>query len=272
MCAVHTRTAHPHWWLLLNKCELNSYTLLHCSPQMLHFHGLLSEWQPLCKKYSVWSGNSMPQKRHWSMRLLRWWPIPAFIRSSVSAPVDVIAPFDVVAMGAVEATFADEEAAVDSVEIDIDELDRRWWWLMPPLLTVFAAPPDDVVDDDDDDVLLLLVWFVVGELTLLQLALAMLLLLRTARLLARAEMRRFKSSRSNDFNGETCNRLQTHLSYLWSEGQTELSKNGVAATRVHDKCHIHICIRTLSGWVPANQSNRWDELSNTRHTTTQCLC
>lgn len=43
----------------------------------------------------------------------------------MSAPVDVIAPFDVVAMGAVEATFADEEAAVDSVEIDIDELDRR---------------------------------------------------------------------------------------------------------------------------------------------------
>lgn len=37
--------------------------MLHCSPQMLHFQGLLSEWQPLWRKYKVWSGKFILQKR-----------------------------------------------------------------------------------------------------------------------------------------------------------------------------------------------------------------
>lgn len=55
-----------YWWLLLSKCELNWYRLQHCSPQILHFHGLLSLWQPLWRKYNVWSGNVMRQWVHWS--------------------------------------------------------------------------------------------------------------------------------------------------------------------------------------------------------------
>lgn len=54
-----------YWWLLLSKCELNWYRLQHCSPQILHFHGLLSLWQPLWRKYNVWSGNVMRQWVHW---------------------------------------------------------------------------------------------------------------------------------------------------------------------------------------------------------------
>lgn len=56
--------ANSHWWLLLSRWELNSYTLQHCSPQMLHFQGLESQWQPLCRKYSVESGNVMEQNVH----------------------------------------------------------------------------------------------------------------------------------------------------------------------------------------------------------------
>lgn len=75
-----------YWWLLLSKWELNSYTLLHCSPHMLHFQGLLSQWQPLCKKYKVSSGNSMPQNRQ--VRIcLRFIP-----PESLSGPVEVIVP------------------------------------------------------------------------------------------------------------------------------------------------------------------------------------
>lgn len=54
-----------YWWLLLSKCELNWYKLQHCSPQILHFHGLLSLWQPLWRKYNVWSGNVILQWVHW---------------------------------------------------------------------------------------------------------------------------------------------------------------------------------------------------------------
>ena len=53
-----------YWWLLLSKWELNWYKLQHCSPQILHFQGLLSLWQPLCKKYNVWSGNVILQCVH----------------------------------------------------------------------------------------------------------------------------------------------------------------------------------------------------------------
>lgn len=60
-----------YWWLLLNKCELNWYKLQHCSPQILHFQGLLSLWQPLWRKYNVWSGKVILQWAHWSP-LLRW--------------------------------------------------------------------------------------------------------------------------------------------------------------------------------------------------------
>lgn len=38
----------------------------HCSPQILHFHGLESQWQPLCKKYRVESGNVIAQNVHTS--------------------------------------------------------------------------------------------------------------------------------------------------------------------------------------------------------------
>lgn len=96
---VNTSELNQFYWCdLLNKCELNSYTLFSFSPHILHFHGLLSLWQPLCKKYRVWSGNSIPQNKHWSIRLPRCPLDTAANSSSVSVvPVDVIAPFEVVA-------------------------------------------------------------------------------------------------------------------------------------------------------------------------------
>lgn len=62
----------------------------HCSPQMLHFHGLASEWQPLCKKYRVWSGKPMPQKEHCKYLF----PMNRHSDESegCSDPVDVIVP------------------------------------------------------------------------------------------------------------------------------------------------------------------------------------
>lgn len=99
---VNTNELNQFYWCdLLNKCELNSYTLFNCSPQILHFQQWDSLWHPLCKKYRVWSGNSIPQNWHWSIRLPRWPLDTAANSSSVSVvPVEVIAPLDVVATAA----------------------------------------------------------------------------------------------------------------------------------------------------------------------------
>lgn len=99
---VNTNELNQFYWCdLLNKCELNSYTLFNCSLHMLHFQGLLSLWHPLWRKYKVWSGNSIPQNWHWSIRLPRCPLDTAANSSSVSVvPVEVIAPFDVVATAA----------------------------------------------------------------------------------------------------------------------------------------------------------------------------
>lgn len=127
----------------------------------------------------------MPQNRHCSMRR-RAAPLRC---SSVSAPVDVMVPFEV---AAVVMTSGDEDASTEdaagadgedataaavvdkSVAVTVMEvlLARLWWWW--------------------------LLWWLVLLLVLL------LLLLRVERLLARAEMRRLRSSRSKDFSGETC--------------------------------------------------------------------
>ena len=67
---------------------------------MLHFQGLLSEWQPLWRKYKVWSGNAMPQKTHCSARPdLLWGDRHPVESEGCSGPVEVMVPFVVVAMG-----------------------------------------------------------------------------------------------------------------------------------------------------------------------------
>lgn len=91
----------------------------------------------------------MPQNRHCSIRRRDVGMI------SVSGPVDVIVPFDVLPPQAI----VDGEA-IGSV-VTVIELDSSCcWWLL--------------------------------------------LLLRVARFVARADIRRFRSSRSNDLSGETC--------------------------------------------------------------------
>lgn len=117
--------------------------------------------------------------------------------SSVSGPVDVIAPFDVVAIAAnVEFAGDTDVVVVDSVETVIDELDSKWWWFSK-LVDVFEM---DValllwllfVIDADEDVFALLPP-----------------LFRVARFVARADIRRFRSSRNSDFSGDTY--THTHL-------------------------------------------------------------
>lgn len=70
----------------------------HCSPHMLHFQGFASEWQPLCRKYSVWSGKPIPQNIH--CKLLRDLLLNVLHNvesEGCSSPEDVMAPFVVVA-------------------------------------------------------------------------------------------------------------------------------------------------------------------------------
>lgn len=67
------------------------------------------------------------------------------------------------------------------------------------------------IDDDVDVSVIVLLFELFGVLLLIEvlalLALFALLLFRVARWFARKEMRRFKSSRSSDFRGETCSGL-----------------------------------------------------------------
>lgn len=119
--------------------------------------------------------------------------------SSVSGPVDVIAPFDVVAIEAnVEFDGDTDVVVVDSVVIVIDELDSKWWWFsklldvfeidVALLLLLFAIDAD--VDED------VFAWLPPPPL------------FRVARFVARADIRRFKSSRNSDFSGDTYTRLR----------------------------------------------------------------
>ena len=99
---------------MLSKCELNSYTLQHCSPQMLHFQGFASEWHPLWRKYSVWSGKPIPQKMHCKLDSDRF-PIARHSDESegCSGPVLVMAPFVVVAVSLGEVSGLGLGLAVD---------------------------------------------------------------------------------------------------------------------------------------------------------------
>lgn len=107
---------------------------------------------------------------------------------------------------------------VDSVVTVIDEFDNKCWLIALIVFVMEDALLPILLNDIDDgfcvvgavlelDVVeLFAVLLVVPLLTLSlfgPLALLLLLLLRDARLLARADIRRFKSSRSNDFNGDT---------------------------------------------------------------------
>lgn len=61
---------------------------------MLHFQGFASEWHPLCKKYSVWSGKPIPQKTHCNPERDRFTPARHKEESEgCSGPVEVIVPF-----------------------------------------------------------------------------------------------------------------------------------------------------------------------------------
>lgn len=116
-------------------------------------HGFVSLWQPLCRKYRVWSGNSIPQYKHCKFFLLE---LEAAI-ISLSAPVDVIVPFvDVATTGASGIT-----VKVLKLLLELQTLVEELSWVAK--------------------------WFK----------------FRATRLLARAVMRRFRSSRNRDFSGET---------------------------------------------------------------------
>lgn len=164
---------------------------MHCSPQMLHFHGLLSLWHPLCRKYRVWSGNSMPQNRHWRF----CFPFCPFSRagrvSSFSGPVDVIAPFEVVATAdSVEFDDDIEDIVAESVEATADS--KLCECRMPDELEFDVCVRLFDIDGDVGGIV-----FRFSEL----------LLFRRFRVVARADIRRFRSSRSRDFSGETCERI-----------------------------------------------------------------
>lgn len=143
---------------------------------MLQRHGLLSQWQPLCRKYSVSSGNSMPQK--WQVRIsLR------LISRSPSWPVDVMVPLQMgvelaplVALGV---------AGVGGPPPP-----------PPPL------PPFTPGDPRPDPLLRLL------DSTELLLLLSSSVAFRVIRLLAFAQMRRLRSSRRSDFSGETWSKIR----------------------------------------------------------------
>lgn len=110
--------------------------------------------------------------------------------------------------------YSPDVVVVDSVVTVIDELDSKCWLIA---FIVFAM--DDAllpillndIDDDDVfwveavlDVVELFALLLFGPLLVLSLLFPLaLLLFRDARLLARADIRRFKSSRNSDFKGET---------------------------------------------------------------------
>lgn len=118
--------------------------------------------------------------------------------SSVSGPVDVIAPFDVVAMAAnVEFAGDTDVVVVDSVVTVIDELANKWWWFSK-LFDVFEM----------DWVAFVLLCAAIDEdafalAAAAATAAAAAALFRVARFDARADIRRFKSSRNSDFSGDT---------------------------------------------------------------------
>lgn len=98
---------------------------------------------------------------------------------------------------------SDDEVDVSVVTV-IAGFDSRWWWLRALVAAELDAELLDTLLLADEDVLALFERRLLALLlVLLPLLLLALLLFRVARLVARADMRRFKSSRSNDFNGDT---------------------------------------------------------------------
>lgn len=102
-----------------------------------------------------------------------------------------------------------DEVDVDSVVTVIDEFDNKCW-LMALIVFVMEDALLPILLNDIDDVFCVeagLELDVAELLPLLEpfslLVPLALLLFREARLLARADIRRFKSSRRRDFNGDT---------------------------------------------------------------------
>jgi hypothetical protein len=124
----------------------------------------------------------MPQNKH-----CRWLFLPLII-NSVSLPVDVMMPFDVVATIGGDVCWLDDSLLL----LLLFDAERLLRWLLLLLLLWFGllfllvlSPLDTVVFD-------------------MQAAAALALLrTRAARLLARADILRLRSSRSRDFSGET---------------------------------------------------------------------
>lgn len=107
-----------------------------------------------------------------------------------------------------------DDVVVDSVVTVIDELDSKCWLIALIVFVIEAALLPILLNDIDDeefcveavlelDVVELFALLFVPLLALSLLFPLALELFREARLLARADIRLFKSSRSNDFNGDT---------------------------------------------------------------------
>lgn len=102
---------------------------------------------------------------------------------------------------------------VDSVVTVIDELDNKCWLIALIVFVMEDALLPILLNDIDDvfcveallelDVVELLPLLIFVPFSLLAPFALLLLLFRDARLLARAEIRRFKSSRRSDFSGDT---------------------------------------------------------------------
>lgn len=116
---------------------------------------------------------------------------------------------------------APDDVVDDSVVTVIDEFDSKCWLIAFIVFAIDVELLPILLNDIDDDefwaeavlkfdalelfALLLFVPLLAFSLLfpLALLLLLLLLLFRDARLLARADIRRFKSSRNNDFNGDT---------------------------------------------------------------------
>lgn len=111
---------------------------------------------------------------------------------------------------------------VDSVVTVIELLDNKCWLIAFIVFAMDDALLPILLNDIDDDVfwveavldaveLFALLLFVPLLVLSLLFPLALLLLFRDARLLARADIRRFKSSRNSDFKGDTCRMIDVHV-------------------------------------------------------------
>lgn len=143
----------------------------------------------------------MPQNRHWRF----CFPFCPFSRAgnviSFSGPVDVIAPFDVVATAdSVECDDDIDDIVADSVEATADS----------------KLCECRMLDEFEFDVCVRL-FDIDGDVGGIVFKFSELLLFRRFRLVARADIRRFRSSLSKDFSGETCERIDRKLG-VWFTG------------------------------------------------------